>query len=222
MGIPVQVAGQMSPCRAPVDSVRFGDSLPAPLPANDPHEVISSSQGMTDLLQDSNTQQLRQQPLVAVPEAPKHVAGRRSPMLSGAAPHDGTFRGQSNNQPMPAVAPEALRPAAGMQVPMGAEVAAIHGTAQAGPGHLPMNDGAQGTEVRLGGMAPGAHLQFMDRVTAPGQPALLDSRHMEAVPERLVASGQPPVAMTAQTSAIPQGMVSCSCVNFVKLCVARL
>ena len=89
---------------------------------------------------------------------------------------------------------------------MGADAAAIHGTAQADSGHLLMNDRAQGMKVHLGGMAPGAHLQFMDRVTTPGQPVLLSSRPTEVVSDRSGASGQPPVAMAA-----PQSMVSSSC-----------
>lgn len=170
---------------------------------------------------------------------PVQVAGRAHPLRAAPADglettdplpasHTTTFTpGQQNSaqgmaplaqgsseqflqQPPSSAMPQALRHAGGIQNATPADAAPGDGMAQEAPATVLMPTVAQGRKVLPAGMAPGAHLQFMDRVTTPGQPARSVSRSMGPVNGVSYGNAQEPATITALTAGASHARV---CLN---------
>ncbi|KAK9843911.1 hypothetical protein WJX84_009960 [Apatococcus fuscideae] len=89
-------------------------------------------------------------------------------------------------------------PPAGLGATMLNDAQSVDGTALGHGPQLLTADEAHGREGLLVGMAPGAHLQFMDRVTTPGQPPHAASQPADAVQGLPAVNGQASDAVTIQ------------------------
>ena len=120
---------------------------------------------------------------------------------------------------MPQASRQASQQAAGTQVTLPADAAAGDGRAQEGSVDVLMlaGRGSHGAGVLRGGMAPGAHLQFMDRVTTPGQPAHAASQPLGTVNGGSVGTGQAPAAVSAVVGDPSQSQVRLSPSELVQL-----
>lgn len=126
-------------------------------------------------------------------------------------------------QPLSSAAPQATilaqasHHAVDPQAVMLADAAPGSGMASGGPATGVLPAGIQGREVLSGGMAPGAHLQFMDRVTTPGQPACSVSQPAGVVNGVSLEDAQEPAAITALTAGSPHDRVRLQPFKFVSV-----